>query len=63
MSIKKKARNKETTIKKIYESEDGKLIKDEDKILYGENKTVCFACGEHIEMNTDICPYCKTVFK
>ncbi|MHA2393703.1 MAG: hypothetical protein ACXAEX_17335 [Promethearchaeota archaeon] len=34
--------------------------KDEEKILYGVNKKVCFACGEKIDKNTDICPYCKT---
>ncbi|MFX0075675.1 MAG: hypothetical protein ACFE96_09545 [Candidatus Hermodarchaeota archaeon] len=33
---------------------------NEEKILYGDNKTICFACGEQIERNTDICPYCKT---
>lgn len=32
----------------------------EKKIQYGENKYSCFACGEKIENNTTICPYCKT---
>ena len=34
--------------------------KDEEKILYGVNKIVCFACGEKIDKGTEICPYCKT---
>ena len=33
---------------------------DDEKILYGINMIVCFACGEQIEKDTDICPYCKT---
>jgi len=32
----------------------------EAKILYGENKVRCFACGELLEIGTKICPYCKT---
>ncbi|MFX0082959.1 MAG: hypothetical protein ACFE94_14505 [Candidatus Hodarchaeota archaeon] len=34
--------------------------KDDEKILYGIKKIVCFACGEQIEKDTEICPYCKT---
>ncbi|MFW9902564.1 MAG: hypothetical protein ACFFDY_14955 [Candidatus Thorarchaeota archaeon] len=34
--------------------------KDKDKIVYGNNKSVCFACGEKIKSNTKICPYCNT---
>lgn len=37
--------------------------KDEDKILYGDNQPVCFACGSQIENNTEICPYCKTIIE
>jgi len=32
----------------------------DNKIQYGENKNMCFACGEKIDSNTKICPYCKT---
>lgn len=42
------------------ESENSIVEKDEEKILYGINTIVCFACGEHIEKDTEICPYCKT---
>jgi hypothetical protein len=34
-----------------------------EKILYGVSQKACFACGEKIERNTDICPYCKTAIK
>ncbi|MFW9826182.1 MAG: hypothetical protein ACFFEY_01010 [Candidatus Thorarchaeota archaeon] len=37
--------------------------KDEEKILYGDNKLLCFACGEEIDNDTEICPYCKTNIK
>jgi hypothetical protein len=46
--------------KKLYTSETKDLERNEEKILYGDNKTVCFACGEEIDGNTDICPYCQT---
>jgi hypothetical protein len=36
---------------------------EEEKILYGVSQIACFACGEKIERNTDICPYCKTSIK
>jgi len=42
------------------ESENPFIEKDEEKILYGSNTIVCFACGEQIEKETEICPYCKT---
>jgi hypothetical protein len=48
--------------KKI-KSEIKNLERDDEKILYGENKLVCFACGEEIENNAEICPYCKTTLK
>ncbi len=32
----------------------------DNKIQYGESKNMCFACGEKIDSNTKICPYCKT---
>jgi len=34
-------------------------VKD-NKIQYGESQIVCFACGEKIDINTEICPYCNT---
>jgi len=34
-------------------------VKDK-KIQYGESKNMCFACGEKIDLDTKICPYCKT---
>ena len=37
-----------------------KAEEDEKKILYSIGKIVCFACGEQIEKETKICPYCKT---
>jgi hypothetical protein len=37
--------------------------KDEEKILYGDNRLLCFACGEEIDNDTEICPYCKTNIK
>ncbi|MHA2038522.1 MAG: hypothetical protein ACW98X_18975 [Promethearchaeota archaeon] len=33
---------------------------EKKKILYSTSKIVCFACGEQIEKETKICPYCKT---
>ncbi|MFX1257067.1 MAG: hypothetical protein ACFFAN_04360 [Promethearchaeota archaeon] len=32
----------------------------EEKILYGDKLTVCFACGQKIEILTEKCPYCGT---
>lgn len=49
--------------KKLFTSKTKDHDIDEEKILYGNNKTVCFACGEEIESNTDICPYCQTKIK
>lgn len=31
-----------------------------EKILYSTGTIVCFACGEQIKKETEICPYCKT---
>ena len=31
-----------------------------EKILYSTSKKLCFACGEQIKKETEICPYCKT---
>ncbi len=40
---------------------DNSIVKkDEERILYGVNKIVCFACGVKIDKGTEICPYCKT---
>lgn len=49
--------------KKLFAPETKDHDIDEEKILYGDNKTVCFACGEEIESNADICPYCQTKIK
>ncbi|MFX1469962.1 MAG: hypothetical protein ACFFB8_15010 [Promethearchaeota archaeon] len=49
--------------KKKIESKVKNLKKEEEKILYGDNKKVCFACGEHIDNDTEICPYCRTSIK
>lgn len=49
--------------KKSFDSEAKDVEKKEERILYGINKTVCFACGEEIDKNTHICPYCKTLIK
>lgn len=49
--------------KKMFESEIKNLEKDEEKILYGVNKIVCFACGEEIDKNMKVCPYCNTTIK
>jgi len=40
--------------------EKKKVEKDKEKILYSTSKIVCFACGEQIDKETDVCPYCKT---
>ena len=39
------------------------LNKNEEKILYSIDNIVCFACGEKINKNTIVCPYCKTTIK
>ena len=33
------------------------------KIQYGENEYSCFACGEKIKIDTEVCPYCNTLQK
>lgn len=40
-----------------------KLENNEEKILYNVDKIACFACGEKIDKDTIICPYCKTTIK
>ncbi len=40
-----------------------KLNKNEEKILYSIDKIVCFACGEKINKDTKVCPYCNTTIK
>lgn len=49
--------------KKIFESEVKNLENNEEKILYSVDKIACFACGEKIDKDTIICPYCKTTIK
>jgi hypothetical protein len=46
--------------KKLFTPETKDQKRNEEKILYSDNKKVCFACGEQIEKNTNICPYCQT---
>ena len=33
---------------------------DESKIYFEEEAPVCFACGQKIDIDIDVCPYCKT---
>jgi hypothetical protein len=40
-------------------SQDLKEVEDQ-KIQYGQNKIICFACGEQIDIGTFVCPYCNT---
>ena len=49
--------------KKLNPSNTNNPEKDEEKIFYGDNNSFCFACGEKIKSNTDICPYCNTPIK
>lgn len=46
---------KNETDRKVEESEV-----EEPKIQYGDTQITCFACGEKIDANTKICPYCDT---
>jgi hypothetical protein len=32
----------------------------EEKIVFSLDKIICFACGEQIDKETKVCPYCKT---
>lgn len=34
-----------------------------EKILYSDQDNVCFACGERIKKDTEVCPYCNTKIK
>ena len=36
------------------------LVNNGEKILYGTYNISCFACGEKIDKNITVCPYCKT---
>ena len=33
---------------------------DESKIYFEKENPVCFACGEKIDIETIVCPYCQT---
>jgi hypothetical protein len=46
--------------KKIKDGIDEESQVKDMKIQYGDNQISCFACGEKIDANTKICPYCKT---
>ncbi len=48
---------------KTYYNNIDKSEKKEEKILYSIDKIVCFACGEKIDKDTIVCPYCKTPIK
>ena len=37
-----------------------KVIDDDDKIFFGEKMKTCFACGQEVKEDTDVCPYCGT---
>jgi len=37
------------------------IEKKGEKIIISEKIVQCFACGEKIESNTKICPYCETL--
>ncbi|MFX1411289.1 MAG: hypothetical protein ACFFA6_13145 [Promethearchaeota archaeon] len=39
------------------------LVNNGEKILYGTYNISCFACGEKIDKNITVCPYCKTKIK
>lgn len=34
--------------------------KEEEKMVFSVNKIICFACGEQIDKETEVCPYCET---
>lgn len=36
---------------------------DEAKILYGVNPIICFACGQKLDKDSEVCPYCNTTIK
>jgi rubrerythrin len=47
--------------KKEHHSEQTKEIKVTDKkIQFGETENICFACGEKIDPNIEVCPFCNT---
>jgi hypothetical protein len=50
--------NRELNPYKVENSE-----KNKEKIFYSDNTSVCFACGEKIKDDIDICPYCNTPIK
>ena len=37
-----------------------KINKEEEKILFGQKMTTCFACGAEIKEGEKTCPNCKT---
>ncbi|MFX0072353.1 MAG: hypothetical protein ACFFAO_14805 [Candidatus Hermodarchaeota archaeon] len=36
------------------------MSKEEEKIEFGQKNISCFACGQEINEETEICPYCGT---
>jgi hypothetical protein len=47
--------------KKEHDTDQNKEIKVKDKkIQFGETENVCFACGEKINSNAVVCPFCNT---
>ena len=46
--------------KKTPENREEELNVIENKIQFGDNEYLCFACKEKIAIDTIFCPYCKT---
>lgn len=40
--------------------EENKNEDREERIYFGQKKITCFACGEEIDENYEVCPYCGT---
>jgi hypothetical protein len=47
--------------KKEHLQEPHKEIRVKDKkIQFGETENLCFACGEKIDPDAEVCPFCNT---
>ncbi|MFX0000066.1 MAG: hypothetical protein ACFE9Q_06360 [Candidatus Hodarchaeota archaeon] len=49
--------------RKINTSKIANFKNNKEKISFKVEKIVCFACGEKVNLNTEICPYCRTTIK
>ena len=49
------------TAKKIVKEKHEMAKVIDKKIQYGENEYSCFACGEKINKDTKVCPFCNTI--